>query len=40
MRAPLVIYCRNLASRVSVLDQLYLCLRVRHVSGGQRVAQT
>jgi hypothetical protein len=40
MGAPLVIYRRNLASRVSVLDQLYFCLGVRHSSGGQRVAQT
>jgi hypothetical protein len=40
MGAPLVIYRRNLACRVSVLDQLYFCLGVRHSSGGQRVAQT
>jgi hypothetical protein len=36
MGAPLVIYRRNLASRLSILDQLYLCLRVRHVFDGQR----
>jgi hypothetical protein len=36
MGAPFVIYLRNLASRVSILDQLDFCLRGRHGSDGQR----
>jgi hypothetical protein len=36
MGAPLVIYLRNLASRVSIFDQLDFCLRTRHGFDGQR----
>ena len=38
MGAPFVIYLRNLASRVSILDQLDFCLRGFHGCGGQRLA--
>ena len=38
MGAPFVIYLRNFASRVSILNHLNLCLCVRHGSNGQRLA--
>ena len=38
MGAPFVIYLRNLASRVSILDQLDFCLRVFHGCDGERLA--
>jgi hypothetical protein len=37
MGAPFVVYLRNLASRVSILDHLNFCLCVRHGSNGQRL---
>jgi len=36
--APVVIYRRNLASRVSIFNHLNFCLCVRHGSNGQRLA--
>jgi len=39
MRAPFVIHLRNLAGRVSILNDLDLCLRIRHGSVGQSLAQ-
>ena len=38
MGAPIVVYLRNLAGRVSILNHLNFCLCVGHGSNGQRLA--
>jgi hypothetical protein len=38
MGAPFVVYLRNFASRVGILNHLNFCLCVCHGSNGHRVA--